>query len=78
MSSSDATARSYLYTGGVLTNHVITHNLNSRWITYTAYVTATGIELVPGVDIAVVTASNPNQFSLELNDPTAITVRVTT
>lgn len=77
MSASDANSRSFLYTGVSAGTHTITHNLNSRWVTYTAWNTVDGALITPD-QVSEVTALNANQLRIILNSPEALSVRVTT
>lgn len=77
MSQSDATGRSFLYAGASAGTHTITHNLNSRWVSYNLFVTATGVA-IPESAITSVTATSANVLTIVLASPTAITVRLNT
>lgn len=75
MSQSDATGRSFLYSGASAGTHTITHNLNSRWISFTAFNTVDGEVITPS-QISEANALNANQFRIILTSPEALTVRV--
>lgn len=77
MSQSDATGRTFLYQGAFSDTHPIVHNLNSRWVSFTVWRTATGIMVAPA-DFDIVSVPNANELTIGLVNPEAITVRINT